>query len=130
MWGKKKQNKRGGGYTPSSKFGGLLCKENVASFFGFFASFLLIFHFSNWSRFPFLFLKHNLYHLRFNFVLSILVIFMYMFFFLCDFSLQGPFLCDFLFFYSLKMASHCETICGIEGGFLKLDHEGLFSLIC
>ena len=43
--------------TPSSNFEGLLCKKNVDSFSRFFASFPLIFRFSNWSRFPFLFLK-------------------------------------------------------------------------
>ena len=42
---------------PLSNFEGLLCKKNVDSFSRFFASFPLIFRFSNWSRFSFLFLK-------------------------------------------------------------------------
>ena len=73
--------------TLSSKFEDLPCKDNVDSFFGFFASFLLIFLFffgffiSQIDLDPsFFFLKYNSHPLCFSSILIILLISMYFFF--------------------------------------------------
>ena len=122
--------------TSSSMFKGLPYKENVDFFSGFFASFLLIFRFffiSDWSRFPSFLLKTQSLSplLQFYFKYSVdfyVFSFFLSFLFIC---LQGPsFQCDFFSFYSLKRTGGCETICGFECDFPKLDHTWFFPLIC
>jgi len=115
-------------FTPSSKFEGLHCKENVDSFFGFFAFFLLIFSF-------FFFLCFNLrliwisllYFWNTFFFLSFLLQFYFKYsidfyvfylFFLWFLSPGSPlFHVIFFSFYSLKMVGGWETIYGFEDSF-------------
>ena len=113
-----------------------LVKRMLISFLDFLLHsswFLDFFFISDWSRFPSFLLKTQSLSPLLQFYFKYSVDF-YVFSFFLSFlflSLQGPsFQCDFFSFYSLKRTGGCETICGFECDFPKLDHTGFFPLIC